>query len=160
MRRPSRLRGPSIFAIFESHPMSSVQAISAISAVFPAKNADAARASEGKRQPPPIFSRPKTDPVRAPSVDRSDEAATFQERVQMLFDAKVPAGGPYSRSYEFDVSGVHGKIMEPGAGMLYVDFPQQGVGMLISGGVCAPTANATAGDIAAMMKATLLGLST
>lgn len=140
--------------------MSSVQAISAISAVSLAKNADAARASQGKLRPPLIFSRPKVDPVRAPRVDRSDESATFQERVQMLFDAKVPAGGPYSRSYEFDVSGVRGKIMEPGAGMLYVDFPQRGIGMLISGGVCSSTRNATAADIAAMRKATLLGLST
>lgn len=136
-----------------------MRTVHGVSAIAPVRNADAAKALLAK-QPPPVFIRPNASAVRAPSVDRSDESATFQERVQMLFDAKVPAGGLFSRSLEFNVSGVRGKITEYGAGMLYVDFPQRGIGMSISGGICAPTSNATAGDIVAMRKATLLGLST
>lgn len=137
--------------------MSSVQSVSAIP---PSRNLDAAKAAPGRQQGNPVFSRTPSSGVRTSKVDRSDEAATFGERVRMLFDAKVPAGGLFSRSFAFDVSGVRGKITEIGAGQLYVDFPQRGISMLIMGGVCAPTQNATLADIAAMRMATLLGLST
>ncbi|MGJ7581949.1 hypothetical protein ACSFA3_17330 [Variovorax sp. RHLX14] len=141
--------------------MSSVNTVSGIAAITAVRNPDAAATPlSHQRHESPVFKRASESPVRATSVDRSDESATFQERVQTLFDAKVPPGGQFSRNFEFDVSGVRGKITEAGDGMLYVDFPQRGIGMLIMGGMCSPTGNASARDVAAMQKAVLLGLST
>ncbi len=138
--------------------MGSVQRISAVS---PTYKADAAVVSESKKPEPGAAGSGFTRAAaKVPSVDRSDDAATFQEKVQTLFDAKVPAGGPFSRSFEFNVRGVAGKIMEVGEGQLFIDFPQQGVGMLLKDGVCVPNNDASFLNIRAMQRATLLGLST
>ncbi len=136
--------------------MALVQGISAVSPIY---KSDAAVAADS-RKPEPGAAAFTRAVLQTPSVDGSDESATFQEKVQMLFDGKVASGGPLSRRFEFNVEGVRGTVMEAGEGQLFIDFPQRGIGMLLKDGVCVPTGNASPRDVAAMRKATLLGLST
>jgi hypothetical protein len=171
--------GLHFLALWKRSRMSSCPPVSAI---LRSRNPDGAPTAPGPRQEAPVFSRthpnaeslPSQRPPRPAAAGRLGAAAelatsrldglngstNFNDRVQMLFDAKVPSAGIFSRIYEFDVQGMAGRITEMGAGQLYIDFPQQGMGLLLKDGACVPTGNVdSAADIEAMQRATLLGLS-